>query len=121
MIQTAAYLQTSISWAARDISLKTLSVGEMSVRARQKPQTPTGSYLELGEYGFVTEVERLRRDCSVLAAEIIKLRKQQNNCRSQLLTMKEQLQHTERKQRQAMEFLARATECDRVRDGIFLS
>ncbi|KAG9455632.1 hypothetical protein H6P81_000140 [Aristolochia fimbriata] len=66
-----------------------------------------GACVELGKFGFEGEIERLRRDRSVLMVEIVKLRQQQQHSRAQLLAMEERLQGTERKQQQMMAFLAR--------------
>ncbi|MED6192158.1 hypothetical protein PIB30_007332 [Stylosanthes scabra] len=67
-----------------------------------------GSCVELGEYGLEGEIERLRRDRTVLMAEIVKLRHQQHNSREVLCSMESRLQITEKKQTQMMTFLAKA-------------
>ncbi|XP_027355079.1 heat shock factor protein HSF30-like [Abrus precatorius] len=67
-----------------------------------------GACIELGEFGLEGEVERLRRDRTVLMAEIVKLRQQQNNSKEQVLTMEARLQATEKKHQQMMTFLAKA-------------
>ncbi|XP_058068892.1 heat shock factor protein HSF30-like [Magnolia sinica] len=71
-------------------------------------QQAMGACVELGQFGLDGEIDRLKRDRNLLMVEIVKLRQQQQNSRAQLLAMEEQLQGTERKQRQMMEFLARA-------------
>ncbi|KAL5074593.1 hypothetical protein RYX36_013577 [Vicia faba] len=67
-----------------------------------------GACIELGEFGLEGEIERLRRDRSVLVAEIVKLRQQQNNSRDQLSAMEARLLITEKKHQQMMAFLAKA-------------
>ncbi|KAJ1430300.1 Winged helix-like DNA-binding domain superfamily [Sesbania bispinosa] len=51
---------------------------------------------------------RLRRDRTVLMAEIVRLRQQQNNSREQLSSMEARLLTTEKKHQQMMTFLAKA-------------
>ncbi|KAL5999585.1 hypothetical protein ACLOJK_037870 [Asimina triloba] len=76
---------------------------------QQQPQQPgMGACVELGQFGLEGEFERLKRDRNILTMEIVKLRQQQQSSREQLVTMEGRLQGTERKQRQIMEFLARA-------------
>ncbi|KAE9609325.1 hypothetical protein Lal_00020412 [Lupinus albus] len=64
--------------------------------------------VELGEYGLEGELNRLKRDRTVLMTEIVKLRQQQQNSREQLIAMEARLQSTEKKQKQMMTFLAKA-------------
>ncbi|KAL8171053.1 hypothetical protein V2J09_022857 [Rumex salicifolius] len=64
--------------------------------------------LELGHFGLDGEVERLTRDCSLLTAEVVKLRQQQQNSREQVMALQARLQAIERKQQQMMVFLAKA-------------
>ncbi|KAK7283195.1 hypothetical protein RIF29_12566 [Crotalaria pallida] len=64
--------------------------------------------VELGEYGLEGELNRLKRDRTVLMTEIVKLRQQQHNSREQLIAMEARLQTTEKKQQQIMTFLAKA-------------
>ncbi|XP_068652657.1 heat shock factor protein HSF30-like [Aristolochia californica] len=66
-----------------------------------------GACVELGKFGIEEEIERLRRDRSVLMVEIVKLRQQQQHSRTQLIAMEDRLQGTERRQQQTMAFLAR--------------
>lgn len=83
-------------------------------RRRNVAQSPSmqresgGACIELGEFGLEGEIERLRRDRSVLVAEIVKLRQQQNNSRDQISAMEARLLITEKKHQQMMAFLARA-------------
>ncbi|KAG1335387.1 heat shock factor protein HSF30 [Cocos nucifera] len=76
----------------------------------QQPQQQqgAGACVEVGKFGLETEVDRLRRDRSVLMLEIVKLRQQQQSSRAQLLEMERRMQGTERKQQHTMAFLARA-------------
>ncbi|XP_038981249.1 heat shock factor protein HSF30-like [Phoenix dactylifera] len=71
-------------------------------------QHDTGACVELEQFGLETEVDRLRRDCNVLMAEVVKLKQQQQNYQEQLFAMEERIQGTERKQQQTMAFLGRA-------------
>ncbi|KAH6790842.1 heat shock transcription factor A2 [Perilla frutescens var. frutescens] len=71
-------------------------------------QQAGGSCVELGHYGVDEELERLRRDRSLLMSEIMKLKQQQHNSRHQVMAMEERLQNTERKQQQMLSFLAKA-------------
>ncbi|XP_068647073.1 heat shock factor protein HSF30-like [Aristolochia californica] len=66
-----------------------------------------GACVELGKLGLEGEIEKLRRDRSILMVEIVKLRQQQQHSRTRLLAMEDRLQSTERKQQQMMAFLAR--------------
>lgn len=74
----------------------------------QNIQQQGGPCVELGQYGLESEIERLRRDCSLLMTEVVKLRQQQQFSMEQLITMEARLQSTERKQQQMMTFLAKA-------------
>ncbi|XVE97693.1 hypothetical protein REPUB_Repub03eG0040800 [Reevesia pubescens] len=67
-----------------------------------------GACVELGHFGLDEEIERLKRDRSVLLAEIVRLRQQQQHSRDQIVAMEERLQSTERKQKQIMTFFAKA-------------
>ncbi|KAG1346365.1 heat shock factor protein HSF30 [Cocos nucifera] len=71
-------------------------------------QHETGACVELGQFGLETEADRLRRDCNVLMAEVMKLKQQQQNSQAQLFAMEERIEGTERKQQQTMAFLGRA-------------
>ncbi|KAG0552692.1 hypothetical protein BDA96_01G529400 [Sorghum bicolor] len=68
-----------------------------------------GSCLEVGQFGGLDgEMDRLRRDKSILLAEVVKLRQEQQSTRAGMRAMEERLQHAEHKQVQMMGFLARA-------------
>ncbi|XVF48684.1 hypothetical protein PTKIN_Ptkin03bG0209600 [Pterospermum kingtungense] len=67
-----------------------------------------GPCVELGQFGLDEELERLKRDRSVLFAEIVKLRQQQQQSRDQVVAMQDRLLSTERKQQQIMTFLSKA-------------
>lgn len=74
----------------------------------QSSQQQGGACVEVGQYGLEGDIERLRRDRSVLMVEIVRLRQQQQNSREQVLAMESRLRSTERKQQQMMTFLAKA-------------
>lgn len=67
-----------------------------------------GAWVEVGQYGLEGDLERLKRDRSLLMAEIMRLRQQQQNSRVKMVSMEDRLQTTERKQQQIMTFLAKA-------------
>lgn len=79
-----------------------------SSQQQQQQQHERGACVELGQFGLETEADRLRRDCSVLMAEVMKLKQQQQNSEAQLFAMEERIQGTERKQQQTMAFLGRS-------------
>lgn len=67
------------------------------------------SCVELGRFGLDgIEVDRLRRDRQVLMVELVKLRQQQQNTRTHLEAMERRLKRSEQKQKQMMNFMARA-------------
>ncbi|KAL5210538.1 hypothetical protein ABZP36_006161 [Zizania latifolia] len=66
-----------------------------------------GSFLEVGHFGYDGEIDQLKRDKQLLMSEVVKLRQEQQNTRSDLQAMEEKLQGTEQKQQQMMAFLAR--------------
>jgi len=66
-----------------------------------------GAWVEVGQYGLEGDLERLKRDRSLLMAEILRLRQQQQNSRVKIISMEDRLQTTERKQQQIMTFLAK--------------
>ncbi|KAF8393610.1 hypothetical protein HHK36_021854 [Tetracentron sinense] len=71
-------------------------------------QQGIGAYVELGQFGLEVEVDRLRKEREILMVEIVKLRQQQQNSQNQLVSIEERLQGTANKQKQMMDFLARA-------------
>ncbi|RLN18436.1 heat stress transcription factor A-2d-like [Panicum miliaceum] len=71
-------------------------------------QQALGSCLEVGQFGGLDEeMDRLKRDKSILLAEVVKLRQEQQSTRADMRAMEERLQHAEHKQVQMMGFLAR--------------
>lgn len=65
----------------------------------------------MGRFGGLDgEMERLRRDKSILLAEVVKLRQEQQSTRADMRAMEERLRHAEHKQVQMMGFLARAVQ-----------
>jgi heat shock transcription factor, other eukaryote len=75
--------------------------------SRQQPTTPA-SCLEVGEFGFEEEIDRLKRDKNILITEVVKLRQEQQTTREHLHAMEERLRTAEQKQVQMMGFLAKA-------------
>ncbi|XWS26427.1 hypothetical protein CRYUN_Cryun26dG0031400 [Craigia yunnanensis] len=75
---------------------------------RNSQEQGGGACVELGQFGLDGELDRLKRDRSVLRAEIVRLRQQQQHSRDQIVAMEDRLQSTERKQQQIMTFLAKA-------------
>ncbi|KAI4303328.1 hypothetical protein MLD38_038974 [Melastoma candidum] len=67
-----------------------------------------GPCVEVGKFGLVEEVERLKRDKNVLMQELVRLRQQQQTTDNQLQTMVKRLNGMEQRQRQMMSFLAKA-------------
>ncbi|KAL0908046.1 hypothetical protein M5K25_022511 [Dendrobium thyrsiflorum] len=82
-------------------------VGQTS-QQQQSEGTGRPACVELGQFGYDFEVDRLRRDRGSLIAEIAKLRQQHQNSQAQLLAMEERIEGTERRQRNTMAFMARA-------------
>ncbi|XP_058755399.1 heat stress transcription factor A-6b-like [Vicia villosa] len=67
------------------------------------------SCVEVGRFGLDgIEVDRLRRDRQVLMVELMKLRQQQQNTIAHLGLMEGRVKRNEQKQKQMMNFLARA-------------
>lgn len=65
----------------------------------------------MGQFGGLDgEMDRLRRDKSILLAELVKLRQVQQSTRAGMRAMEERLRHAEHKQVQMMAFLARAVQ-----------
>ena len=77
---------------------------------QHQQQAALGSCLEVGQFGggLGEEMDRLRRDKSILVAEVVKLRQEQQSTRADMRAMEERLRHAEQKQVQMMGFLARA-------------
>uniref|UniRef100_A0ACD5WWM5 Uncharacterized protein n=1 Tax=Avena sativa TaxID=4498 RepID=A0ACD5WWM5_AVESA len=67
-----------------------------------------GSCLEVGQFGLDEEIEMLKRDKSVLLAEVVNLRQEQQSTRADMRAMEERLRLVEQKQLQVVGFLARA-------------
>ncbi|PWA37802.1 Heat shock factor (HSF)-type, DNA-binding [Artemisia annua] len=73
-----------------------------------QPKQEYGPCIEVGQYGIEEELEVLKRDRSVLMAEIVRLRQLQQHSKDQLIAMENRLKATERKQQNMMGFLAKA-------------
>ncbi|KAG6481040.1 heat stress transcription factor A-1-like [Zingiber officinale] len=72
-------------------------------------QNATGAAcVELGKFGLVKEIERLKRDKNVLMQELDRLRQQQQSTDHHLKTLVQRLQGMEHHQQQMMSFLAKA-------------
>ncbi|XP_031482605.1 heat stress transcription factor A-2b-like [Nymphaea colorata] len=85
----------------------------INIKRRKPPsqivqQQAVGACVEVGHFGLEGEIDRLKRDRTVLMAELVKLRQQQQSTRDYLRAMEERIQGTEQKQQQMMTFLARA-------------
>nr|CAB3494656.1 unnamed protein product [Digitaria exilis] len=78
-----------------------------SVPQSHQQQTPA-SCLEVGEFGFEEEIDRLKRDKNILITEVVKLRQEQQTTKDHVRAMEERLRVAEQKQVQMMGFLARA-------------
>ncbi|KAL5221079.1 hypothetical protein ABZP36_025792 [Zizania latifolia] len=63
--------------------------------------------ISFGQSAALGEVESLKRDCEALRAEVIMLKQQYNNYKSQLIAMEEMVLNIERKQHQTINFFAR--------------
>ncbi|XWS72439.1 hypothetical protein CRYUN_Cryun02cG0039800 [Craigia yunnanensis] len=85
--------------------LKTIKRRRNILRSSQQQG---GACVELGQFGLDEELERLKRDQSVLLAEVVRLKQQQQHSRDQIIAMEDRLQSTERKQQQIMTFLVKA-------------
>ncbi|CAM8955609.1 unnamed protein product [Rhodiola kirilowii] len=82
-------------------------------RRRHVPQSVqqhggASACVEVGQYGLEGELERLKRDRSLLMTAVMRLKQQHQQSRGYILAMQNRLQATERKQQQMMGFLARA-------------
>ncbi|KAM0070471.1 putative transcription factor HSF-type-DNA-binding family [Helianthus debilis subsp. tardiflorus] len=73
-----------------------------------QPKHEFGPCIEVGQYGIEEELEGLKRDRSVLMAEIVRLRQLQQQSKDKLISMENRLRTTERKQQNMMGFLAKA-------------
>jgi heat shock transcription factor, other eukaryote len=84
-----------------------------NIKRRKPPTHPVssqqshGPYLELGQFQYESEIDRLKRDKQLLMTELVKLRQEQQTTRAHLKAMEDRLQGTEQKQQQMMAFLAR--------------
>lgn len=71
-------------------------------------QQAIASCLEVGEFGFEEEIDRLKRDKNILITEVVKLRQEQQSTKDHVQAMEERLRTAEQKQAHMMGFLARA-------------
>ncbi|KAJ3669896.1 hypothetical protein LUZ60_010220 [Juncus effusus] len=70
-------------------------------------QSSLSPYIELGQFQYDSEIDRLKRDKHLLMTELVKLRQEQQSTRAHLKAMEDRLQGTEQRQQQMMSFLAR--------------
>ncbi|KVH88135.1 Heat shock factor (HSF)-type, DNA-binding [Cynara cardunculus var. scolymus] len=87
--------------------LKTIRRRRNIAQSTQQKQE-YGVCIEVGQYGMEEELEALKRDRSLLMAEIVRLRQLQQHSIDQLIAMENRLRTTERKQQNMMGFLAKA-------------
>ncbi|EPS66527.1 hypothetical protein M569_08250, partial [Genlisea aurea] len=71
---------------------------------RRRNSRPPPAAVEIG--GTEEELERLKRERSVLVAEVVKLKRHQRNSEQRLADVEDRLRVMERKQHQVMPFLA---------------
>ncbi|MCO5559643.1 hypothetical protein L7F22_013244 [Adiantum nelumboides] len=87
---------------------------EQNDQLRQQQQrdstipTSTGNCLEVGNFGLQGELERLKRDKGVLAAEVVRLRHQQQGAEQEARALSQRVLAAERRQEQLMDFLSKA-------------
>ncbi|KAI3866550.1 hypothetical protein MKX03_014821 [Papaver bracteatum] len=67
-----------------------------------------GLSVDLGQSGLEDEIDRLKRDRSVLMSEVVRLRQKQQNSEGEIGVIEKRLQLIESKQRNLMGFLAKA-------------
>ncbi|GJW15832.1 heat shock factor-type, DNA-binding protein [Tanacetum coccineum] len=91
----------------KDIFSKQSEEDEIWIQSVQ-PKQEYAPCIEVGQYGIEEELEGLKRDRSVLMAEIVRLRQLQQHSKDQLGVMENRLKATERKQQSMMGFLAKA-------------
>lgn len=80
------------------------NIAQQSTQQKQE----YGVCIEVGQYGMEEELEALKRDRSLLMAEILRLRQLQQHSKDQLIAMENRLRTTERKQHSMIGFLAKA-------------
>ncbi|KAF0916258.1 hypothetical protein E2562_005876 [Oryza meyeriana var. granulata] len=85
----------------KNIKRRRVSKPLMDSQIRNKTTVVFGQPEALGE------VESLKRDRAALRAEVIMLKQQYNNCKSQLTAMEQMVLNIERKQQQTISFFAR--------------
>uniref|UniRef100_J3N2Q4 Acireductone dioxygenase n=1 Tax=Oryza brachyantha TaxID=4533 RepID=J3N2Q4_ORYBR len=88
--------------------LKTIKRRKPPSNAPSSQQQSLTSCLEVGEFGFEEEIDRLKRDKNILITEVVKLRQEQQATKDHVKAMEDRLRAAEQKQVQMMGFLARA-------------
>ncbi|KAK1417901.1 hypothetical protein QVD17_27036 [Tagetes erecta] len=79
-----------------------------TIRRRRNVVPLTQPKQEIQVYGIEEELEGLKRDRSLLMAEIVRLRQLQQHSKDKLVAMENRLRTTERKQQNMMGFVAKA-------------
>ncbi|XP_072972243.1 heat stress transcription factor A-1-like [Typha angustifolia] len=95
--------------------LKTITRRKPSHNAAQLQQlqgknTSVNACVEVGNFGFTEEIERLKRDKTILMQELVKLRQHQQATDLELQSLRLRLQRMEKNQQQMVSFLARAVQ-----------
>lgn len=95
--------------------LKTIVRRKPSHNAAQHPpsqakNTSVNACIEVGKFGLEEEIERLKRDKTVLMQELVKLRLHQQSTDHELQSLRQRLQGMEQNQQQMMSFLAMAVQ-----------
>lgn len=85
----------------------------ITIKRRRHPnqvaqQQVSGACVEVGRFGLEAEIDSLKRDKSVLMAELVKLKQQHQKNKANLEAVEERVQGAEKKQQRMMAFLARA-------------
>ncbi|KAI3692544.1 hypothetical protein L6452_32361 [Arctium lappa] len=88
--------------------LKTIRRRRNIAQQSSQQKQEYGVCIEVGQYGMEEELEALKRDRSLLMAEIVRLRQLQQHSKDQLIAMENRLRNTERKQHNMMGFIAKA-------------
>ncbi|XP_026422240.1 heat shock factor protein HSF30-like [Papaver somniferum] len=76
--------------------------------AQNMQQQGLSACVELGKFGLEDEIDRLKRDRSVLMSQVVRLRQQQQDSEGEIVVIEKRLQVIESKQRNLMGFLAKA-------------
>ncbi|XP_078444566.1 heat stress transcription factor A-1a-like [Wolffia australiana] len=80
------------------------------IPAQGSSSSQSQACIELGKFGLEEEIERLKRDKSLLMQELVKLRQHQQNTEAELHLMRDRIQVIEQQQQQMLSFLAMAVQ-----------